>query len=69
MASDDLADVCVRENRITTHRDARVRRYAGAGLGTATLLASGLVDTPHLGVVSLSLNAAAFGYLQGVFHQ
>ena len=68
-ASDELAATCVRESRITTHRDARIRRVVGASLGATTLLATVVVDSPHLGIVSLSLNGAAFGFLQGVFHQ
>ena len=68
-AAHELAETCVRESRITTHRDASFRTAAGASLGAATLLGAALVDTPHLGLISLALNASAFVVLQGAFHQ
>jgi hypothetical protein len=66
--SDD-EEVCVRESRITTHRDARFRKMAGISLCISTLFAAGFVERPHLGIVGLALNASCFGFLQGVFHQ
>lgn len=66
---DDEEEVCVRESRITTRRDARFRKLAGASLCTATLVTTALVEKPHYGIVGLALNASCFGFLQGVFHQ
>jgi len=68
-ASEALAEACVRENRITTHRDARFRRIAGASLGAVALLASTAVQDPHYGVLSVAFTASSYGFLQGVFHQ
>ena len=65
--SDD-EEICARESRITTYRDAKFRKVAGYILCTATLLAaSAFVQQPHIGAVALSLNAGRF--LQGMFHQ
>lgn len=66
---DALAAACVRENRITTQRDARFRRVAGVSLGSLTLTTVACARQPHLGVVGLLFNASCFGFLQGVFHQ
>ena len=67
--TDELADACVRESRITTHRDARFRRIVGTSLFVATVMGGAAAQEPHLGICSLSFNACAFGFLQGVFHQ
>ena len=69
MASDAIDDACVRENRISTHLDAKFRRVAGLSLGAVTLGTAFAVTEPPLGVTSLTLNAAFFGFLQGCFHQ
>ena len=68
-ASDALANLCVRESRITTEADARARRIAGLSLGSVTLAASALWSDPNLGFLGLLANASMFGFLQGHFHQ
>ena len=68
-AMSDDEEICVRESRITTYRDAKFRKVAGTSLCAATLAASAFVQQPHIGAVALSLNAACFGFLQGMFHQ
>lgn len=64
VVSDELAEACVRANKITTERDARFRRVAGASLGAATVAAVACVNTPHLGLLALSLDGSEFGFLQ-----
>ena len=64
-----LAEACVRDNRITTHRDARFRRIAGASLGTITLLTSSALQDPHYGLVSIACTAGSYVFMQGLFHQ
>ena len=68
-ASEALAEACVRENRITTYRDARFRRIAGASLGAITLLSSAAVQAPHYGLVSIAFTASSYVCMQGLFHQ
>ena len=67
--SDELAETCVRESRITTQRDARFRRVAGLALGATTLTAASTAREPHLGAVAVALNTATYVFLQGCFYQ
>ena len=71
MVDPDLAEACVRESRITTLQDARMRRIAGASTGIVTLVAAAtLTQTAYLqGIVSIMFSTAAVGILQGIFHQ
>ena len=67
----ELAEVCVRENRITTLGDAAFRRIAGLSLFSVTAVSSAALSPAHLhlGVLGILYNASMFGFLQGCFHQ